>query len=142
MKRYLLDTNILIDYLARREPFGDDATELMQAGAAGEVWLCVASLSFANIEYVMRRQTSTARARQLLVLLEQLVEILAVDAGVIRQALASSFTDFEDGIQHFAALAHPAIDAIITRDPKGFRAGTLPVLTVAQALTALDNRAE
>ena len=139
MRQYLLDTNVLIDYLTRRAPFGEDATELMQAGAMGEARLYAASLSFANIEYIVRRQTSAAQARQLLLRLEQLVEILPVDAAAIRQALAGSFTDFEDGIQYFVALAHPAINAIVTRDPKGFRASTLPVVSVMQALTELEN---
>ncbi len=141
MRQYLLDTNVLIDYLTLRKPFGEDATELMRAGATGEARLYVVSLSFVNIEYIVRRQTSTAQARQLLVQLEQLVDILPVDAAVIRQTLASNFTDFEDGIQHFVALAHPAINAIVTRDPKGFRSSLLPVLSIAQALTELDNPA-
>lgn len=141
MRHYLLDTNVLIDYLARREPFGDDATELMQAGATSEARFYAASLSFANIEYIMRRQTSAAHVRQLLLQLVQLVEILPVDAATIRQALASDFTDFEDGIQHVVACAQPAIRAIITRDPKGFRGSVLPVLSIAQALTELDNPA-
>ena len=139
MRHYLLDTNVLIDYLTRREPFGEDATDLMQAGAASEARLYVASLSFANIEYIVRRQTSAVQARHLLLRLEQLVEILPVDATTIRQALAGSFTDFEDGIQYFVALAHPAINAIVTRDPKGFRGSALPVISVAQALAELDN---
>ncbi|MET4073702.1 PIN domain-containing protein [Hymenobacter sp. UYCo722] len=139
MKHYLLDTNVLIDFLTRRQPFGDDATELMQTGATGEARLFAASLSFANIEYIVRRQTSAAQTRQLLVQLEQLVDILPVDAATIRQALASDFTDFEDGIQYFVALAHPAISAIVTRNPKDFRASTLPVISVVQALTELDN---
>jgi predicted nucleic acid-binding protein len=138
MKHYLLDTNVLIDYLTRREPFGEDATELMQAGVAGETRLYAASLSFANIEYIVRRQTSSAQARQLLLRLVQLVEILPVDAATIRQALASDFSDFEDGIQYFVALAQPAMHAIVTRDPKGFRASTLPIISVVQALTELD----
>ncbi len=141
MRQYLLDTNVLIDYLARRAPFGEDATELLQAGVSDEARFHVASLSFANIESIMRRQTSATQARQLLVWLEQLVEILPVDAAVIRQALASSFTDFENAIQHFVALAHPAVNAIITYGPKGFRGSVLPVLSAAQALTELDNPA-
>ena len=141
MRHYLLDTNVLIDYLTRREPFGEDATELMQAGASGEARLYAASLSFANIEYIVRRQTSTGQARQLLLRLERLVEILPVDAAAVRQALASDFTDFEDGIQNAVACAQPAIRAIVTRDPKGFRGSTLPVLSIAQALSELDSPA-
>lgn len=141
MKHYLLDTNVLIDYLSRREPFGPDAAELMQAGAAGEARFYVASLAFSHLEYILRKETSAAEIRQQLLLLTQRVEILAVDAAIIRQALSSNFTDFEDGIQYFAAVSQPLIAAIVTRDPKGFRAGALPVLSPPQALVALDNAA-
>ena len=71
----------------------------------------------------------------------QPVEILPVDAETIRQALATDFTDFEDSIQHVVACTQSTIRAIITRDPKGFRSSALPVLSIAQALTELDNPA-
>lgn len=141
MRRYLLDTNVLIDYLTNREPFGRDAIELMAAGAAGEAQFYAASVSFTNIEYVTRRLTSAAHARQLLDGLVLMVTILAVDDAIIRQTLDSDFTDFEDGVQYFTALTEPAIQAIVTRDPKGFRASELPVISVAQALAELDNLA-
>lgn len=139
MRHYLLDTNVLIDYLINREPFGEDAVELMEAGSSGEARFYVASLSFTNIEYVTRRLTTAAHARLLLNRLAPMVEILAVDAAIIHQTLDSDFTDFEDGIQYFTALTESAIVAIITRDPKGFRRSSLPVLSVADALIELDN---
>jgi predicted nucleic acid-binding protein len=54
MRHYFLDTNVVIDYLAQRQPFWPDAAELMQAGVAGEAKLYVSSLSFTNIEYILR----------------------------------------------------------------------------------------
>lgn len=139
MKHYLLDTNVLIDYLINREPFGRDAVELMEAGVGGEARFYVANLSFANIEHVTRRLTTAAHARLLLDRLVPMVEILSVDAAIIRQTLNSDFTDFENGIQYFTALMQSTIAAIITRDPKGFRRSTLPILSVADALIELDN---
>ncbi|HEX8329508.1 MAG TPA: PIN domain-containing protein [Hymenobacter sp.] len=141
MRHYLLDTNVLIDYLINREPFGSNAIELIEAGASGEARFYAASLSFTNIEYVTRRLTTAAHARQLLKRLVPMVDILAVNAAIIQQTLDSDFTDFEDGIQYFTALTEPAIHAIVTRDPKGFRVSTLPVISVAQALIELDNLA-
>ena len=138
MRQYLLDTNVLIDYLTRREPFGEAALELMRAGAAGKARFYATSLSFVTIEYIIRRQTSTAQARQFLGQLAQLVEVLPVDSGTIRGALASGLPDFEDAVQYFAALAEPAVQAIVTRDPKGFSASTLPVISVTQALFELN----
>jgi len=45
MKHYLLDTNVLVDYLLYREPFGADATELLQAGVTGEARFYVTGLA-------------------------------------------------------------------------------------------------
>ena len=69
--------------------------------------------------------------------LASIVEIIPLDRPVIEAAFALGFADFEDGLQYCAARAVPAIAAIVTRDPKGFAAGTLPVLTPPAALAAI-----
>jgi predicted nucleic acid-binding protein len=139
MKHYFLDTNVVIDYLAQRPPFWPDAAELMQAGVNGEARLYVSSLSFTNIYYILRRATSAQQAWQLLWNLEQLVDIVTVDATTIRQALIMNAADFEDAVQYFAALSASSMSAIVTRDPKGFSLSDIPVLLPAQALAELDS---
>ena len=137
MRHYFLDTNVVLDYLAERPPFWADAAELMQASLDGEVTLYVASLSFSTIYYVLRRQTNARTAYVLIKALEKLVTIVAVDAAVVRQAISGTLTDFEDGLQHYAATALPVMEAIITRNQPDFAASTLPVPSPVQALTAL-----
>lgn len=138
MRHYFLDTNVVIDYLTQRPPFWPDAAELMQAILDGQARLYVASLSFANIYYTLRRASTAAKARAVVDELAQLVEIIGVEARTIQQALASTFSDFEDGIQHFAALSVPAISAIVTRDRKDFQTSFLPVMSPAEALANLN----
>lgn len=106
----------------------------MQTGVNGETRLYMASLSFSNVYYILRKSANTATARLSLARFEKLVTILTVDAQTIQQALTSSSADFEDGIQHFAALSEPAISAIITRDAKDFQSSQLPILSPARAL--------
>ncbi|MBC8081702.1 MAG: hypothetical protein H7Z21_00695 [Hymenobacter sp.] len=89
------------------------------------------------MHYILRKATSTAAAVGLLSDLAQLVEIVPVDAATVRQALAAGFPDFEDALQYFAATSVPALEALITRDLKGFQAGTLPILTSAEAVAQL-----
>ena len=48
------------------------------------------------------------------------------DASVVRKALDSSFTDFEDAMQHFSAMTVEA-DCIVTRNKKDFSASEIPV---------------
>jgi len=66
--------------------------------------------------------------------LADLVEIIPTGRPVIEAALTLGFADFEDGLQYCAARSVPAI---VTRDPKGFAAGMLPVLTTPAALARL-----
>ena len=67
--------------------------------------------------------------------LAELVEIIPIGRPVIAATLG--FADFEDALPYCAARTVPAIEAIVTRDPKGFAAGTLPVLTPPGALARL-----
>jgi len=125
---------VVIDFLAHREPFADASLELFRASLTKKATFYVASLSFSNVYYILRKSTNPTVARDKLARLEKLVTIIGVDGLIIRQALASLFSDYEDGIQHFAAISEPAISAIITRDFKDFQSSLLPIISPAQAL--------
>ena len=59
-----------------------------------------------------------------------------MDGNVLRGALQYETHDFEDAVSEAAAQAS-ACEAIVTRDPKGFRAAGLPVLTPEAAVPLL-----
>jgi hypothetical protein len=65
-----------------------------------------------------------------------LVRVVAVGEGVVQAALDSEFADVEDAMQYFSALSVPNLVAIVTGDPKGFKTGSLKVISpvVAQQL--------
>ena len=67
-----------------------------------------------------------------------LVQVVAVDGQVIAQTLTSDRPDFEDAIRYFAAAGIPGLAGIVTREPKGFAAGQLPVLSPAEALQLIS----
>ena len=138
MRHYFLDTNVVLDFLARREPFAEAALEVFRAGLEKRATLYVASLSFSTVYYVLRKQANPQLARTLVANLEQLVTIVAVDAGAVQQAITGPFLDFEDGLQHCAAASVSAIEGIITRNVTDFETGTLPALTPIQALLHLS----
>ena len=138
MKPYFLDTNVVLNFLTRREPFAAAALEIFRAGLENRATLYVASLSFSTVYYVLRKQTNSQLARTLVANLEQLVTVIAADAAVIQQAIAGPFADFEDGLQHDAAAAIPAIEIIVTRNATDFTSGTVPALTPDRALLHLS----
>lgn len=103
MRHFFLDTNIIFDYLGRREPNGAAAVALFQAAYERKATLYVASLSFSHTFYTLRKQVGAVAAREALRKLAQLVRVVAVDEEVVQQALNSSFADVEDAMQYFAA---------------------------------------
>ncbi len=138
MKHYFLDTNVVLDFLARREPFAETALEIFRAGLEHRAVLYVASLSFSTIYYVMRKQTSRPAALSMVANLAKLVTIVAVDAAAVQQAITGPFPDFEDGIQHYAATSAAAIEAIVTRNAADFTNSLVPALTPSLALHQLS----
>ncbi|MDB9517362.1 PIN domain-containing protein [Roseofilum reptotaenium CS-1145] len=72
----------------------------------------------------MRRQVGGERARQLLSILLQHLHIASVTDEVIRAALQSSMTDFEDVVTSEAAKA-AGVEIIVTRNIPDFVASSI-----------------
>ena len=121
MKHYFVDTNVVIDMLADREGYADAACELFDAAGRGEVHLSICALSYSTIYYILRKYAGKENAISSLRDLTDYVSILPVDAEVIRKALYSEFSDYEDAIQHYAALQDASVEGIITRNIKDYR---------------------
>jgi len=129
-----VDTDIILDLLARREPFYLSAARLFAHVERGTITACVSSLTFANLYYILRKATSSAMAVQALKKFRQLVTVLPVDDKIIVRALDSGFSDFEDAIQYHVAL-QKNISCIITRNIKDYRKSTIIVCTAEEFLS-------
>ena len=136
MDRVFVDTNIVLDLLAKREGFYRDASQLFSLADKQKLSLCVSSLTFANTHYLLARQLSPAAARKVLRDLNVLVLVLPLDDKVLKLALNSDFNDFEHAIQYFTAMEHN-IPLILTRNLKDFKTSKIPVMTAADYLARL-----
>lgn len=137
MRHLFLDTNVLLDFVLKRDGFGPAAHQLFLAAEADKAVLYAAALSFSHIYYTLRKTNSPAERIRALTELAASVNIIPLTRPVIEAALTLGFADFEDGLQYCAARTVPTVEAIITRDPRGFTAGTLPVLAPPAALARL-----
>lgn len=131
MENVFVDTNIIIDLLAKREPFYEDAQDLFTLGDKKEIQLCISSLSFANTYYSIARHHKGIDAKKYLAKFKVLVKVLPLEDKSIELALASDFIDFEDGLQYFTAMENES-DVIITRNKKDFKKSIIPVLTAGE----------
>ncbi|MFP4025943.1 MAG: type II toxin-antitoxin system VapC family toxin [Thiohalospira sp.] len=138
MKKLLVDTNIIIDLLAKREGFYEPAAQLFSLADQNKVKLYVCSLSLANAHYILNRHLPESKVREILRKLKVLVNVLSLDSKVIDLALNSDFKDFEDAIQYYAAM-ESNINIIITRNLKDFKKSDIPVMTGLQFIK-MNNR--
>ena len=128
--RVFLDTNVLVDFCAEREPFYFDASAIIDMGYKGKVTLIASSLTFVNIAYVLRKVMSRELVMQKLERLMGLCVVSSINRQAVSSAFSSRSKDFEDAVQYFSALQVDA-DLIVTRDDKGFAGFDLPVMTPA-----------
>ena len=133
MEKVFVDTNIIIDLLAKREPFYIDAQDLFTLSDKKKIQLFISSLSFANAYYSIAKHHKTIDAKKFLQRFKVLVEILPLTDKSIELALASNFNDFEDGLQYFIALEH-GCDIIITRNSKDFKNSIIPIMNANEYL--------
>lgn len=126
MDRVFVDTDVVIDFLIDREPFSEDAAKLFTYSERGVLKVCLSSLCFNNLYYVIRKLEGRERAILLLERIEKIVTILPVDDKIIRQALVSDIKDFEDAVQHYCAKA-AGITTILTRNIKDYSKSELAI---------------
>ncbi len=137
MIRALVDINVMLDVLARRESFVADAVEVWSAAEIGRVRGLVSADSFSTLYYLLRRASNHRTALRGMGLIRDVFEIVPLDDQIIHQAMDSPLGDFEDAIQYHSAMRGKA-DCIVTRDLKHFRKAELPVLAPADFLNMLE----
>ena len=132
--KIFLDTDVALDHLADRQPFAEYSHRLLALAETGELTVCVSSLSFSNLYYLLRKLKGHDAALVLLGKLKLLVQVSAVAESEIESALASSFKDFEDAIKHFAAKAEGGVSAIVTRNKADYFASEITILSPEEFL--------
>ncbi|MFN6089070.1 MAG: type II toxin-antitoxin system VapC family toxin [Cyclobacteriaceae bacterium] len=134
MKRLFVDTNIVIDLFAKREPFYTEAATLFSLADTKKLSLNVSALTFANANYILLQSKKQDEAKLILRKLKLIVSVVSLDEKIIGLSLNDNdFKDYEDALQYYSALDNGA-EAIITRNLRDFKKSKLPVMTAAQFL--------
>ena len=129
MKRVFVDTNVIIDFLADREPFSEFAAKLFQLAHDGRINIYIASISINNTYYILRQVCSHRKASKLIESILGLVTVQETNKEILLKAVKSGFNDFEDAIQYFSAKKVRGIEVIVTRNTKDFKKSDIPILS-------------
>lgn len=136
MRRILLDTNVLLDYLLHRDDHAKMAEAVMELGAGNDVTLLCASLSLKDIAYIsssaIRRQFKSSESEvenftrgalssrvpwHCVEQVRGICGIVAVDESTCGEAIAlqKRHRDFEDDLI-IAAAKQAGADCVVTSD--------------------------
>lgn len=139
MKHFLLDTNIVIDFLTDRKPFSIVAAQLFDYSEKGKVKLHLTGVSYNNIYYILKKLTSHKETIRVLKEVADITNTIDTTGDVIKKALDSEFKDFEDAIQYYTARTDKKIDCIVTRNIVDLKLSKIPVLTPEEAVGLIES---
>jgi len=128
MTKVFVDTDVCIDLLSGREPHNMSAELLFSLADKGKIKIYVSSISFPNIDYVLRSQYSGVHSRKTIGIFKTIVNVLPVDSRTIDLAISSGFNDFEDAIQYSCAIENN-LSVLITRNIKDYKMATITIMT-------------
>jgi predicted nucleic acid-binding protein len=132
----LIDLNVLLDVLQKREPFYKASASLLAAVETGRVQGYVAAHSLTTLFYLIQKGKSSAEARATITSLLQFIKVAPVDQSTLEQALNLDFKDYEDAVQMISALQCKA-DCLVTRNTKDYQPALLPVMQPVDFLGTL-----
>ncbi len=132
--KLLIDTNIVMDILLKREPSFQDSYQAIHK-AAQEKDICYLSTSaVTDIFYILRKALgSKEEARKILYCLTELFVFADVLSNDILTALSSELADFEDAIVETIAV-RGKMNYILTRNIKDFDRSKVKAITPGEYL--------
>lgn len=119
--KVLIDTNVILDMLAKREPFCESAAKILFLSAEEKIDAYITSNMVNDIYYIARRHyMQESEARDVLHRLLQIISVLDVGHKDCLKALELPMEDYEDALLAVCAKRVNA-DYIVTRDMEHFR---------------------
>ena len=125
--KYLIDTNVILDVLLKREPFYNDSANVLNLSGQKDITLYVTASSITDIYYIAYQTLrNKEEVKKMLMKLLKIVLIAGVSEEEIRNALILPWKDFEDSVQYSVALLQE-MDGIVTRNPNDYKEAEIKV---------------
>jgi predicted nucleic acid-binding protein len=126
--KIFLDANILVSVLNKEYPLFPFSSRIISLGQNSSFKLYTSPLCLAIAFYFAEKKSKTILAKQKINLLAGNLNIVGNTALSVKLALQNtSIHDFEDGLEHYAAIENECT-CIITEDVKDFYFSEIEVL--------------
>lgn len=135
----LIDANVILDYIASREPYYREAYKVMEMCCSDKVQGYLAFHSVSIIWYTLRRfiPDKIERREWMRKILQMIRVTGASHEDVLKAIDMEDFRDFEDCLQDRCAEAVNA-DYIVTSNTKDFNKSVVKAVTLKQFCDLMD----
>ncbi|MGM9510103.1 type II toxin-antitoxin system VapC family toxin [Larkinella sp. GY13] len=126
-----IDTNVVIDLLAKRDPFWNSSARVFDLAEREKILAFVSPLTLVTVYYILRnyyKVPHTDIVHQFEVLCSY-IGISTISNQHIASAMKSGFTDFEDAVLYESAKNIPELTDLVTRNPKHFLVSDVAICT-------------
>ena len=138
----LIDTNVILDVLLKRQPFLEKSSDVILLSEKKIINGYVSASAITDIFFITN--TAYKDKQKSMVLLKELlktINIAAVTGEEIYRAIDLNWKDFEDAVQYSAGEKIQA-DYIITRDTDWYEDNAIPAILPVDLLTMLEGNEE
>lgn len=135
--KLLLDTNVLIDLVAQRQPYANSVRKLCIAAIFGDVQPWVSVQSYVDAYYVLRKDASAEAVKTALLGTLEFFVPCNTYAADLPDALQSDWPDVEDFLIAHAS-KHVEADVLVTRDADMAARSPIPAMTADQVVAHLE----
>jgi predicted nucleic acid-binding protein len=133
MKKILIDTDVLLDLLEKREPEYQALASILSNKDKLKLKIHFTTLSMFKVQQRLSESMSTDDCRQVLRRIAQLGKVISPDDKTFRKAMNATFTDLDFSIQYYTADDFH-MDYILSNKPAEKKNRKMPVLRADQFL--------
>jgi len=135
LKKILVDTNVALDILLRRQDY-TNASVIFSLAEHNIIACFLSASAITDIFFLSKNDLGKKAAKEALKDLLQVFKPAAVTDCHIYQALDLEWGDFEDSVQYVVGESL-SVDYIITRNADDFSCGDIPAITPEQFIETI-----
>jgi len=136
--RLLIDTNVVLDALMNREPWSEQAHEVILAAAEEKAEGCVSASAFTDIHYILSKYLrSKDDVMTALIGLLRILTVLDVSGSDCEKAYDLPMPDYEDALLASCGKRHK-VDYIVTRNKRHYKGSPVKAVEPGEILSMLS----
>ncbi len=138
MKKVLIDLNIILDFLNKRN-FHEEAANIINMCVEKKLYGFIAAHEITTLSYfLLKEKKDKNKAADIISALLDMFNIIPIDEKILREALFSPVKDYEDAVIEVSSVKN-SIDYIISRNLGDFKSARVQVFTPEQFFIKVSN---